>query len=80
MGVVGSDLWTKIKEAPMSKTVYIDEEECVGCGSCEEICPEVFKLNEETEKGVVVKPSGGPEDLIEEAMEACPTECIHWED
>jgi ferredoxin len=64
----------------MSRKVYIDEEECIGCGSCEEICPEVFELNEETETAVVIKPQGGPEDLIEEAMETCPVDCIHWED
>ena len=48
--------------------------------SCEEICPDVFVLNEDTEKAEVINPEGGPEDLIEEAMEACPVECIHWED
>jgi ferredoxin len=64
----------------MGKRVYIDEEECIGCGSCEEICPEVFKLDEETEKAAVIKPEGGPEALIEEAMATCPVECIHWEE
>jgi ferredoxin len=37
-------------------------------------------LNEDTEKAEVIKPEGGSEDLIEEAMEACPVECIHWKD
>ena len=64
----------------MSRKVYIDEDECLGCASCEEICAEVFKLNEETEKAEVIRSEGGPEDLIEEAMEACPAECIHWEE
>jgi ferredoxin len=63
----------------MSRKVYIDEEECIGFGSCEEICPEVFKLDEDIEKAKVIKPEGGPEDLVEEAMETCPTECIHLE-
>jgi len=63
----------------MAKVVRIEEEECVGCGSCEEICPEVFKLNPDTEIAEVIKPEGGPEDLIEEAVEACPSECIYWE-
>ena len=63
----------------MSRRVYIDEEECIGCGSCEEICSEVFKLNTDIEKAEVIKPEGGPEDLIEEAIETCPVECIHWE-
>ena len=64
----------------MGRRVFIDEEECIGCGSCEEICPEVFVLNEDTEKAEVINAEGGPEDLIEEAMEACPVECIQWEE
>ena len=64
----------------MGRRVYVDEEECIGCGSCEEICPDVFVLNEDTEKAEVINHEGGPEDLIEEAVEACPVECIHWED
>jgi ferredoxin len=64
----------------MSRIVYIDEEECIGCGSCEEICSEVFKMEEDIEKAKVIQPEGGPEDLIEEAMETCPVECIHWQD
>ena len=64
----------------MSKRVYIDEEECIGCGTCEEICPEVFKFDETTEKAQVIKPEGGPEELITEAIETCPVDCIYWEE
>jgi ferredoxin len=64
----------------MAKRVLIDEEECIGCGSCEEICPVVFRLNEEAEKAEVILTEGGPEDLIEEAMETCPVACIHWKE
>lgn len=64
----------------MSKKVYIDEDECIGCGLCEEICPEVFKLNEETDIAEIIKPEGGPEALIDEAIESCPVECIGWTD
>ena len=64
----------------MSDRVYIDEDECIGCGSCEEICPEVFKLNEETEKAEVIKPEGGPKDSIQEAIDTCPVSCIHWKE
>jgi ferredoxin len=68
------------RRSTVSNRVTIDEDECIGCGSCEEICPEVFKLNEETEKAEVIKPEGGPEDLIQEAIDTCPVSCIHWED
>lgn len=64
----------------MGRRVYIDEEECIGCGTCEELCPEVFQLDEESQKAQVIMPEGGPEELIEEAMESCPVSCIHWEE
>ena len=61
-------------------TVYIDEDECIGCGTCEEICPEVFKLDLDTEKAAVIMPEGGPEELIEEAIDNCPASCIYEEE
>ena len=64
----------------MGKAVYIDEEECIGCGSCVEICPEVFQMQEGDEKAQVMKPEGGPTDIIQEAMDTCPVSCIHWEE
>ena len=64
----------------MGKKVVIDDDECVGCESCVELCPEIFGLNEDTEKAVVLKPEGGDEDCIEEAIESCPVECIDWEE
>jgi ferredoxin len=30
----------------MAKKVVIDRECCVGCGTCQELCPEVFRLDE----------------------------------
>ena len=61
------------------KTVTLDQDECIGCGSCEEICSDVFRLNPDTDKAEVIKPQGGPEDLIQEAVEVCPVDCIVWE-
>ena len=58
----------------------IETEDCVGCGSCVEICPEVFILNESLEKAQVINPEGCPAGKIEEAMEICPVHCIHWEE
>ena len=60
--------------------VLIDEDECIGCGTCEEICPEVFKLNTGTEKAEVIMEEDGPQDLIEEAIDSCPVSCITKED
>jgi ferredoxin len=60
--------------------VHIDQDECIGCGTCEETCPEVFLLNTEIEKAEVIMPTGGPVELIEEAIDSCPAACIYEED
>ncbi|NOY68288.1 MAG: ferredoxin [Deltaproteobacteria bacterium] len=64
----------------MSKKVYIETDECVGCGSCVELCPEEFGFDDEVEKAFVRTPEGGSEQCIDEAIEACPVECIHREE
>ncbi|HOL17853.1 MAG TPA: ferredoxin, partial [Bacillota bacterium] len=51
-------------------------EECIFCGLCVDLCPEVFQLGEET---AYVTVNEIPEDLLEccrEAAEECPTEAI----
>ncbi len=60
--------------------VIIDEEVCIGCETCTEICPEVFRMDEIKEKAEVIQSEGGSESCIDEAMEACPVSCIHWEE
>lgn len=65
----------------MNKRIpVIVEEECIACGACEEICPEVFKLNESLGFAVVINPEGGDEAKVQEAIDNCPTQCIHWSD
>ena len=64
----------------MSKKVYIETEECIGCESCVELCPEVFEFDDAERKARVKLPEIGDEECIEEAMASCPVECIHWED
>jgi ferredoxin len=63
----------------MAKTVVIDEEECLGCEACVELCPDIFEFDSDTEKAIVIKPEGGDEECIEEAIGSCPAECITYE-
>ncbi len=63
----------------MAKVVEIDEEECVGCETCVELCPDIFGFNEDDEKAYVKLAEGGDEDCIDEAMGSCPAECISYE-
>ena len=64
----------------MGKKVYIDTDECIGCESCVELCPDVFEFDEGEDKARVKLPESGDEECIEEAMATCPVECIHWQD
>ncbi len=63
----------------MGSRVVLDEECCIGCGSCAELCPDVFEMDEETEKAHVIDPESGGEECIEEAIASCPEECISRE-
>ena len=58
----------------MKISVYQDL--CIGCGACEETCPEVFELPEDTSQ---VKLDSVPENLHASALEAeegCPVDAI----
>jgi ferredoxin len=75
--------------------VWIDQDLCTGDGLCEEICPDVFSLQDDglayvkegadvkTEPGgsqsMVLVP-GSLEDAVTEAAEECPGECIFIEE
>jgi ferredoxin len=66
------------KGKTIGKKVVIARSECTACGVCVEKCPQVFALEEGAEAATVIQPSGGPEDLIQEAIDSCPTSCISW--
>lgn len=56
-------------------TPVVDEEKCIGCGSCMEICPMVFQLHEE--KSRVIDPDACEfAECCEAAAENCPVEAI----
>ena len=60
------------------KKVWI-EDGCTACGLCEEICPEVFKVEDLATVLEGVKLEGFDEQ-IKEAAESCPVEVIKYED
>ena len=64
----------------MAKKVVIDADECVACGTCVEICPDVFEMDDGDDAARVIKPNGGPDEEIQEAIDSCPVQCILLED
>ena len=59
--------------------IMVDRELCIGCGSCVEIAPEVFRLDDE-EKAIAMDEQGAEEEVVIRAAESCPVEAIYVAD
>nr|CAB3464639.1 unnamed protein product [Digitaria exilis] len=57
--------------------VFVDEFTCIGCKNCANICPKVFQIEEDFGRSRVYSQSGSTE-LIQDAIDSCPVDCIHW--
>jgi len=57
--------------------VTVDESTCVGCGLCEQNCPNVFEIQND---GIAhVKNFTDPACDLQEMVEQCPVSCIKVE-
>ena len=59
---------------------YVDESNCIGCGSCVAVCPAVFEMSD---RGVAVAMHEVKKDMVadvKEAMNMCPVRCIDWDE
>jgi len=59
--------------------VKVDQNLCIGCGTCVSICPKSFRLNEKTHKAEPINPPKDPENKLEEAVMSCPVSAISIE-
>jgi len=56
--------------------IKVDQETCIGCGRCTEVCPDVFKLNSDGKSGVI----GDNKECAMSAADQCPVEAIFVEE
>ena len=59
------------------KSPLVELSDCIMCGVCAEVSPEVFRLSD---AGYieVIELDTYPEDEVNEAIKYCPTDCISW--
>lgn len=60
--------------------VIVDEDACLGCGQCEDVCPEVFKLDDDKVKVLMEEVPDDLHDSCREAEEVCPVSAITIEE
>jgi ferredoxin len=60
------------------RELVVELEDCIACGTCLEYCPSAFELGADGRARVV--PHSAPEVEVQAAIDACPTQCIHWRD
>ena len=59
----------------------VDKDACIGCGACPDICPEIFKMEDDGLAAAYKNPVPSEhEESAKEAAEGCPTEAIHLEE
>lgn len=58
--------------------VYVDEVTCIGCKNCAHVAPNTFAIEPEHGRSRVFSQNGDDEAVIQEAIDTCPVDCIHW--
>lgn len=66
--------------------IKLEREKCIGCGSCQAVCPKYFELIDDGKSHIKEAAKAEIEELevekiecAESASEACPVQCIHIE-
>jgi ferredoxin len=62
------------------KGVYVDELTCIGCKHCAHVARNTFYIEPEYGRSRVINQDGDSEEIIQEAIDTCPVDCIHWVD
>ena len=64
----------KLKE----KAVWVDERKCIGCTYCSSVATNTFAMEPEQGRARAFRQDGDSDELIQEAIDTCPVDCIYW--
>lgn len=62
------------------KGVYVDEITCIGCLHCAHVARNTFYIEPDYGRSRVIRQDADGEEIIQEAIDTCPVDCIHWVD
>jgi ferredoxin len=60
--------------------VYVDEITCIGCCHCAHVARNTFYIEPDYGRSRAIRQDGDSAELIQEAIDTCPVDCIHWMD
>ena len=62
------------------KAVWVDESACIGCQYCVHVASNTFIVDEDLGRARVIRQNGDDLEVVQEAMDTCPVDCMHWVD
>ncbi|KAI9131457.1 ferredoxin [Acaryochloris sp. CCMEE 5410] len=62
------------------KGVYVDEPTCIGCKHCAHVARNTFYIEPGYGRSRVFRQDGDAFEIVQEAIDTCPVDCIHWVD
>jgi ferredoxin len=62
------------------KAVWVDEAVCIGCRYCAHVATNTFVVEQAWGRSRAIRQDGDSTERIQEAMDTCPVDCIHWVD
>ena len=60
------------------KAVWGDESVCIGCTYCSCVATNTFVMEPLAGRARAVRQDGDRSDVIQEAIDTCPVNCIEW--
>ncbi len=62
------------------RAVWVDERVCIGCRYCAHVATNTFVIEPSWGRSRAIRQDGDSKEIIQEAIETCPVNCIHWVD
>jgi len=62
------------------KAIWVDEASCIGCQYCVHVASNTFFVDEDLGRARVLRQNGDNLEVVQEAMDTCPVDCMHWVD